>query len=157
MKHQHGPKELTSKSIPIPPHEYNRTKVLGNPDYIGPGVWYMIHKKAKDAGLSPVPYQAKKEFKQMMEELSRTFPCLKCRTHIGEYLAGNPMEPFWTIKHEATGIDVGLFKWSVIFHDTVNARLMHWGHNDKKQMGFEAAFELYYGEDSATCNSDCGH
>ncbi len=92
-----------------------------------------------------------------MINFSETFPCLTCREHIKEYLANNSMEAFWgPIYHEVSGEDIGLFKWTWIFHNVVNARLAHWGHA-KKQMDFDTAYDLYYHSDNTTCSLDCGH
>jgi len=119
---------------------------LSNPTIVGPGVWFSIHLKARDA----VTPDKKKQFIEYIQQLSEEFPCLKCRTHIQEYLSTNPFDDFYTIVNE-DGIDIGLFKWSWIFHNTVNTRL------GKPYMEWETAWSSYNNTDDGDmiCSQEC--
>lgn len=48
--------------------------------------------------------------------LSNNFPCAKCIVHFKNYLKTNNPTKYLNVKD-------GLFKWSVEFHNSVNARL----------------------------------
>lgn len=126
-------------------------KDITNPEVVGPGNWFVIHTMAKRAGESGNPYQAKMAFWNHMKMLSETFPCITCRNHIKEYLDKNPIEPFWRIIDESTGQDVGLFKYTWIFHNIVNVRL------GKPEMSWNTAYSMYYDEEESVCSLSCGH
>lgn len=119
---------------------------LSNPVIVGPGVWFSIHLTSKDA-TTP---EKKKHFIQYMQQLSEEFPCLKCRNHIQDYLKDNSFDDFYTIINEE-GDDVGLFKWSWIFHNTVNTRL------GKPYMEWETAWSSYNNTDDGDmiCSQEC--
>lgn len=120
-------------------------KRLANPEIVGPGVWFSIHLLAKNASTI-----AKKDhFIDYMKQLSLDFPCMKCRTHIQAYLKDNPFEPYYTILNEE-GDDIGLFKWSWAFHNTVNNRL------GKPYMEFQTAWDMYSDDSDMVCSQDCG-
>lgn len=106
--------------------------MLSDPKKIGPGVWYSIHVKAKLA-TNPV---TKEDFVKEIDFHYHNFPCANCREHIQEYVDTHPLKPFYTLIDE-NGIDVGLFKWSWYFHNTVNRRL------GKPYLSWDDAYEMY--------------
>lgn len=118
-----------------------------NPEYIGPGFWINIHSMARRSGEIGT-MEMKMQFIDYMRSLTSSFPCGVCRNHIKEYLDNHPFNSYMTIKYN--GVDVGLFKWSVDFHNTVNNRL------GKEVLSFETAHDMYYSAD-AVCSADCGY
>ena len=134
---------------PAPLKAPHSEKALTNPGYIGPGVWYMIHFTAKKAG--ETGYTGKTKFVSLMSDLRENFPCLTCRKHIGEYIDSHPFDAMWVRNHPGTQKDIGLFLWSVEFHNTVNKRL------GKPVLTEDQAFDLYYNENNTLCSLDCGH
>lgn len=106
-----------------------------SPEYIGPGVWRVIHSIAR---------RADTDFKEdraieMIWELIDTFPCEKCaqdgrdhwkRDNIFNYIGERDR--------------LGIFRWTVNFHNTVNLKL------NKKMMDYDIALSLY--DDDAMCS-----
>jgi hypothetical protein len=92
----------------------------------GPGVWFSIHILA----LKAVDNSSKKMFIEFIDILSDTFPCIKCRKHIKNYVSEHPIQKFWNEEN-------GFFKWSWIFHNVVNLRL------NKPIMEYSEALEKY--------------
>lgn len=136
------------KPVPAKSSDHHSEKALTNPAYIGPGVWYIIHFTAKKAG--ETGYTSKKQFMDLMSDLRANFPCETCRKHIGQYLDSHPFDSYFTRIQPGTQKDIGLFLWSVEFHNTVNKRL-------GKQVLTEAqAIDLFYNENNS-CSLDCGH
>ena len=127
-------KTITNKDI---------NKSITNPKYIGPGVWYDMHILGKNA-IAPA---SKKLFIDYMNVLAKTFSCMECRTHIIAYMKINPFKPYLTVKNEE-GVEVGLFKWSWLFHNVVNRRIRH------PEVSWEKAYSLYY-SDEGVCMSNC--
>lgn len=118
---------------------------LSDPRIIGPGVWYSIHLMARNA----TTLDKKEDFIDYMEDLAESFPCMNCRKHIQAYLADNPFEPFMDMYNDK-GEDIGMFKWSWMFHNTVNARLA------KPIMDWNTAWHLYEQDSDMICSQDCG-
>lgn len=108
-----------------------KAKYPSNPATLG-AIWWVIHIKAKHA-TTP---ELKSEFIDFMYLLSIEFPCGKCRSHIQEYLRDHPFDPFMNIVNEK-GEDVGMFKWSWIFHNSVNMRI------HKPYVDWETAWEMF--------------
>src|SRR5665647_3400175 len=92
--------------------------LLSDPKIIGSGIWYTIHIKAKKA----IDDESKKEFMRDMYMHYNEFPCEKCRSHIQEYMDTHPFDPFYNKTNE-NGREIGMFKWSWMFHNAVNTRL----------------------------------
>jgi hypothetical protein len=109
-----------------------KAKLITNPERIGSGIWFVIHLKAKHATTE----QTKNEFIDFMYLLSVEFPCNRCRTHIQSYLREHPFEPYMNLKNNE-GEDIGLFKWSWLFHNAVNNRLA------KPFVDWETAWGMY--------------
>lgn len=117
---------------------------FSDPKIVGPGVWFAIHKLAKKA-ITP---ELKRNFIEFMTMICNEFKCLKCRTHCQEYMKLHPIRNYMNIT-DSKGRDIGMFKWTWEFHNSVNARL------GKSQMPFDEADHLY-DADSEICMDDCG-
>ena len=118
-------------------------KNLSDPTVVGPGVWWLIHVKAKEA----ISEQTIDEFIDLMYFLAQHFSCKKCRTHILNYIQTHPFSDLINLT-DKSGHKIGMFKWSWMFHNAVNIRL------NKPNLNWENAVEMFYGE-SSVCNSDC--
>lgn len=107
-------------------------KILSDPVKIGPGLWIFIHLKAKNA----VDPKGKEEFMSDMNLYYQEFPCAKCRGHLREYMDTHPFEPFMNMK-DTNGREIGLFKWTWMFHNAVNTRL------HKPYLDWQTVYEMY--------------
>lgn len=117
---------------------------LSNPEVVGPGTWWVLHMKAKAA----TDDKGIKDFIAFMLFLRENFSCMKCRKHIGEYIDTHPFSDLINYRN-SEGERQGMFKWSWLFHNAVNARL------GKPHVDWETAVDMFYG-DSAVCNTVCG-
>lgn len=118
------------------------SKVINNPEYVGPGIWYTMHSMAYYAQNPPDAFR----FAQWIRWLSITFPCLTCREHFQLYLKNNPID--LSNQEYYKGRRISLFKWTWKFHNTVNRRL------NKPIVTWEAAYKPY-DEPDATCHENC--
>lgn len=116
---------------------------ITNPSTFGPGIWYTIHIMSRDATTE----EKKKKFKEYIETTIQNLPCSVCQQHASVYYQSHPLSDFWNVKEN--GNDVGLFKWTWNFHNTVNNRLK------KPYMSWEVA-KMLYSNDSGVCNEVCG-
>jgi hypothetical protein len=118
-------------------------KQISNPATFGPGIWYVMHLNAKKA----INNQSKEKFKEFIEHVIANLPCSVCQEHATSYYKSNPLQDFWNIKEN--GEEIGLFKWTWNFHNTVNNRLK------KPFVSWENA-KMLFDTESGVCNSDCG-
>jgi hypothetical protein len=118
-------------------------KKISNPITFGPGIWYCIHLNAKNA----TNEQSKQKFKDFLENIIQNLPCSTCQQHATSYYQSNPLKEFWNVKEN--GQDIGLFKWTWNFHNTVNNRLK------KPYVSWENA-KMLFNSDEGVCTSDCG-
>jgi len=105
------------------------------PEYVGPGIWILIHKKARAA----VTDKKKAKFIKLMAWICKNFPCHTCANHCAEYYRENPPTKFMQLKvliNNQTE-ELGMFVWSWYFHNAVNARI------GKPIMTFETAYQLF--------------
>lgn len=117
---------------------------FSDPQVFGPGIWFVIHTMAKWAN-----NEAKKlEFQDFMKKICLELRCDKCSRHCSEYVDKHPLAPFWNLK-ESNGEEIGLFKWSVQFHNAVNDRI------GKPTMDFKTAYDMYYKIEPCTAEN-CG-
>jgi len=114
-----------------------------DPKYIGPGVWYTIHKQSY---LAKTPAQ-QKQFIIFMKDTCYNFPCKVCRGHCTEYIKNNPLENY--LGSTMDGEPLGLFIWAWKFHNTVNARLK------KHIMSWDTAITLYSESNDKVCSLSC--
>lgn len=117
---------------------------ISNPASFGPGIWYCIHRMARDATTN----DKKVKFKEFIENMIQNLPCQTCVDHATTYYKSRPLDQFWNMKEN--GDDIGLFRWSWEFHNTVNQRLK------KPIVNWENAKKLFSQEDGV-CTSDCGN
>lgn len=118
--------------------------LITDPAIIGPGAWYIIHLKAKFA----VTKSKKDDFIEFMDILSVEFPCKKCRNHIRKYIDSHPIKDFYNLKNN-DGEEIGMFKWSWMFHNAVNTRL------GKPYVDWDTAWNMYDSDDNHVCNQSC--
>jgi hypothetical protein len=116
--------------------------LLGDPKYIGPGVWYIIHLRAKEA----TNEKAIDEFMKFMYMLAGNFVCKKCRKHMTDYIVSHPMEDLKNLKNEK-GVNIGMFKWAWLFHNAVNTRI------HKPIVDWDTAWEMY--DNPEVCDTKC--
>lgn len=91
---------------------------LTKPKVFGPGLWMSIHLmalRAKDG-------TSKLEFRNFMHMVRDNLKCLECKGHCTDYILKNPIEPYFYYTGPE-GENIGCFKWSWEFHNTVNSRL----------------------------------
>lgn len=107
--------------------------------YYGPGYWSAIHIDAFNAKT----YDQKITASNTIARLITTFPCLKCRRHATEYASHHPFI------HSISDPDpLSLFKWSCLFHNTVNKRL------GKPILSLEQAVQKW-GDEAVCMASSC--
>lgn len=116
---------------------------ISDPKNFGPGIWHLIHSRAKDA-TTP---EKKKEFKEFMAWTCSNLPCLQCRDHCQKYMTDHPMDFYINLQNDK-GEQYGLFKWTWIMHNNVNNRL------GKPQTDWSTAYGMYYGT-SGVCSASC--
>ncbi len=80
-----------------------------NLSVIGPSTWEKIHNLA----INTVDKKSEEIFIKYIENISNNFPCDICKKHINKYIKEHPF-PCEYLKY---------FKWSWIFHNTVNIRI----------------------------------
>ena len=115
---------------------------LSDPKLVGPGIWWLIHNKAKDA----ITDGLIEEFIALMNYLADKFPCLACRKHIREYINTHPFNDLRNLV-DSDGEKNGMFKWSWLFHNAVNTRI------NKPYVDWETAVGMFY--NSEICNENC--
>ena len=118
------------------------TKV-SNPKGYGP-LWYLIHKKA----FNTKNLYEKEDFERFVIWLISVLLCDDCKEHATKYLKENPIRPFFSLRDERSGAEIGCFKWSWIFHNNVNRRL------GKKELDWLTALSMYGSNEGC---SNCGH
>jgi hypothetical protein len=134
------PSNSTDK--PYDPKEIAR---MSDPKTFGPGQWQAIHIYAKHATTD----ETKRAFVDYIMMIANNLKCEKCRMHALDYLAKNPLKDYFNIKN-AQGVDIGMLKWTWIFHNSVNSRL------GKPLMDWETCYAIYGDSNSGVCQKDCG-
>jgi hypothetical protein len=118
-------------------------KKIANPASFGPGIWYCIHRLARDANTE----EKKIKFKEFIENIIYNLPCTTCIEHATAYYKSTPLSDFWNLKEN--GKDVGLFRWAWSFHNEVNSRL-------KKPIIDWKNAKMLFSDEEGVCSSDCG-
>ena len=139
------PKQIIDNHI----HEENLDTLknkLQQPTSFGPGLWFAIHTTAKNA----VSEDMKKNFILWIQNTVDSIKCANCRSHATEYVRTHPIEPYFNILDEETGLDVGIFIWTWIFHNAVNTRV------GKSFLSKETAMSFFYDDEFSVCNENCG-
>lgn len=111
---------------------------LSDRDYIGPGVWFMLHLIAAHAESSR---ELKDSYPHIIELLTQTFPCDECRGHFNSMVNKLPVEYFRDMRN-------GYFSWSYKAHSLVNQRL------GKETPNYQEAL-TWFKNPSSNCSS-CG-
>ena len=89
-----------------------------DPKEFGCGVWFSIHILAKNCKQD----SDEDNFISFMNIISQSIPCKKCREHCVRYMETHKMENYKGLI-DNFGNRIGLFKWSVSLHNSVNLRL----------------------------------
>jgi hypothetical protein len=118
---------------------------MSDPKTFGPGQWQGIHIYASHATTDEI----KRAFMDYMHMIADNLKCDKCRQHALDYLSKNPMTDFFNIKN-AEGVDIGMLKWTWIFHNSVNSRL------GKPLMDWDTCYAMYGEKKVGICQKDCG-
>jgi hypothetical protein len=118
---------------------------VSDPKVFGPGKWDTIHDLAIRA---KTPAQ-KEAFIESMQTICEKLKCENCQKHCLSYLQTHTPRNFLHIK-SSTGEDIGMFKWSWMFHNAVNARL------HKPIVDWDTAYNLYSDNQAMICTKDCG-
>jgi hypothetical protein len=121
----------------------SKIEKITDPAYVGPGTWWYTHMKGKEA----ITDKKIDEFISHMYLLAEKFPCPKCRGHIREYIDTHPFNDLKNLKNR-DGQKIGMFKWSWMFHNSVNSRL------GKPHVDWETAWKMY-DEESEVCGQGC--
>lgn len=142
------PVSLQTPVTPTKAPSYDPKEVarMSDPKTFGPGQWQAIHTYAKHATTD----ETKRAFMDYMKIICNNLKCDKCRGHAMDYLAKNPMKDFMNIKN-AEGIEIGMLKWTWIFHNSVNSRL------GKPLMDWETCYAMYGDPTIGVCQKDCGN
>ena len=134
-------------------HEPLATATIGqfkdntNPEYVGPGSWDIIHKRALKARAP----DKQKEYIEFINDICVNFNCMSCRGHCSEYIKNNPLEEYCDTIIEIDGekLRLGMFIWAWKFHNAVNKRL------GKPIMSWDTAYNLYAAKKSLLCSESC--
>ena len=120
---------------------FNSSKYGELPDQqvLGPGQWFTIHKIAKCA----INETKKQFFVEFMDDVCEEMRCGRCKLHMTEYMRANPFSPFWNLR-DRDGTQIGMFKWTWIFHNSVNERI------GKQLVDWETAKHMYYSKPPAS-------
>lgn len=110
-----------------------------------PSLWFALHILAKRAKTK----ELEKIFAEELTTIVSNLKCGECRQHGLKHLSNNPIHKYYGIK-DKNGNLIGMFKYTVDFHNAVNARL------GKKIIDWETAWQMYE-QDTDICTADCGH
>lgn len=119
-------------------------KFPSNPDYSGPGLWFVIHLTA----IYATTPQSISDYIRQIKLMINNHPCGDCRKHATKYLTIDPPENYVDMKRNDTMI--GMFVWSWQFHNVVNTRL------DKPIIDFDTAYNMYQSSNIPSCHESCG-
>jgi hypothetical protein len=114
-----------------------------DPSFIGPGVWYLMHKDAYEAQTQGKQMECIKNIKKECDE----FPCPRCRQHCQNYIKDHPIEEYQGILVENKPL--GIFLWTWKFHNAVNSRLK------KPIIDWRTACSLYGSSANNLCSQKC--
>nr|QBK90664.1 MAG: Erv1/Alr family disulfide (thiol) oxidoreductase [Pithovirus LCPAC104] len=107
-----------------------------NPEYFGPGIWFVIHIIALKADNNSE--DDKKNFMTLIKHIIYNIPCDICKKNAIQYYNRNYMLN-----------TSSLFEWSVIFHNYVNYKL------GKRKFSYNEAKILYENQNRCiSCNNE---
>ena len=110
-----------------------------DPDVFGPGTWFTIHTLAYNA-TTPLKMDS---FIENIKLLAEKLPCKDCREHTLKYIKKNPLGDYKDIVDKFNR-NIGMFKWTWLFHNDVNSRL------GKNIVSWDVAYGMYI-DDIMTC------
>jgi hypothetical protein len=117
---------------------------INHPESFGPGTWRTLHVLALDANT----YAKKMQYIHIVELILSSIPCLDpCREDALAYLQKNPLTKYWNLT--ANGEDVGMFYWSVDFHNWVNRKI------GKPEIPRNIAYQFYKYPEKFVCKEGC--
>lgn len=111
---------------------------------VGPGIWFLIHKKALLATTMPEQLS----FINFITEICTIFPCENCVEHCKTYMVDNPPSNNLGMISKEKEEQIGMFVWSWNFHNDVNIKL------GKKVVDWPTAYNMYATKKSL-CNKVC--
>ena len=118
---------------------------INQPDVFGQGTWRTLHVLGLDANT----YAKKMTYIHTVELILSSIPCHDpCRKDSLEYLQQNPLTNYWGLV--AKGEDIGMFYWSVDFHNWVNRKL------NKPEVPRDVAYRFYKYPGEFVCKEGCG-
>lgn len=124
-------------------HDHGDNK-FATPSIVGPGCWFTIHLAAYHAK-TPQEIQ---QFISFLILLINNFKCLVCRGHAVKYLKNNPFDNFINLTLPS-GEQIGMFKYTWIFHNVVNTRL------GKPNIDWDTAYAMFADTEAGVCTKAC--
>lgn len=127
--------------------EAHAKKFPSDPDVFGPGTWFNIHL----LGIEATTPEKIRQYIDYIRLVTSRLPCGDCRVHATKYVEMSPPEHFVDIV-DSNGKPIGMFKWSWMFHNTVNNRL------GKSIVDWDTAYNMYQETDGSegVCPIGCG-
>lgn len=120
------------------------TKFPSDPKYFGPGIWFTLHTLA----LKSNTQESITIFINIVQTIINSLPCSSCKEHSEDFYKKNPPDLFRNFIYN--GRYLGMFKWTCIFHNSVNLRLR------KVMITFEISLNIYDNKNEI-CNLNCGY
>lgn len=117
---------------------------ITHPECFGPGKWDDLHILGLDANT----YAKKMAYIHNVELIINSMRCIACRQDALIYLQKNPLTDYWGLV--VKGEDVGMFYWSVDFHNWVNRKL------GKIEVPRDVAYQFYKHPEEFVCKDGCG-
>jgi hypothetical protein len=127
---------------------------------MGAGIWFAIHHLT-----AAITTEQEQDFAcKVIQRYQEFFPCSLCKEHFGKYLENpdtSPMELKFAMKTISTddkGNDIvvpGLFVWSMVFHNAVNAFRVDHLNNERLHFDLETAYRQYFVDKEPTCTASC--
>ena len=116
--------------VPYIPPQPKRTYIYHT------ALWGEIHQKAKEATTLPL----KNDFVTFLNDIISSHGCGGCAQDLKNFIAQNKIELYFWIQesHLGKNFDIGLFKWSWMFHNHVNKKLK------RPEPTFEEIVKKYY-------------
>ena len=96
----------------------------------GPGLWHSIHMLAYVSRT----YPERLRFMNMVNHIISGIDCVYCWNHVESNLRQLPP---WSEQYWGPGDELGMFRWSVDFHNVVNRML------GKPEFSYQQALEKY--------------
>jgi hypothetical protein len=117
-----------------------------NSTQFGPGSWFSLHTYAANSFSA----ERKAAFIDFVNIITSNLKCHICRGHAIQYVTANPPALMYNLQ-DPDGREIGLFKWTWIFHNAVNRRLGY------PEMSFDDAYRIFnpYNQNQPGCVRNC--